>query len=315
MCIKFFKNYFLFFFVFRINIAIYIFSGIKTLNKFLYLSRYQNYYKQIKKNSCSLSEGSNCYFIEKNYSTYNNEINEKTNKTFDGWYNLLEKSDVYGIDFMYYSLLNKTKNFLSNNKNRIDNEAVPENKEKNYLLNFDSYDEFTKEKDIYFGEIKDKILNNNEYIIEIKGRLRLTYDKDLSESYLQVLNLGYPSTTYGIIESKFISISFHGKFFICDYIYIKPQDKNNRKESIYFLGFIDDKPIFSQSYLDNKKRNEKWLKISFEQATPISNLVIYGPYDIDNLSFIFPNKEYDFSNLYDIYSNKNIEKLINDEDI
>ena len=83
MCIKFFKNYFLFFFVFRINIAIYIFSGIKTLNKFLYLSRYQNYYKQIKKNSCSLSEGSNCYFIEKNYSTYNNKINEKTNKTFD----------------------------------------------------------------------------------------------------------------------------------------------------------------------------------------------------------------------------------------
>ena len=315
MCIYNYKNYLFLFIVFRINIAIYILSGIKTLNQFLYLSRYQNFYKQIKSNSCSLSEGSNCIFTEKNYSTHYNEINKHKNEIFKDWFNLLEKSDIYGIDFIYYLLLNKTKEYLLKNKNKIDSEVNSENKAMNYLLNFDSFDEFTKTKDMYFNEIKDKKIDNNEYIIEIKGRLRLAYDKDLSESYLQVLNLDYPSTTYGIIESKFISISFQGKLFICDYIYIKSHDKNNQKESIYFFGFIDNKPIFSQSYLDNKKRNEKWLKIGFEQTIPVSNLVIYGPYDIDNLSFTFPNKEYDFSNLYDIYANKNIEKLINDEDI
>ena len=88
-----------------------------------------------------------------------------------------------------------------------------------------------------------------------------------------------------------------------------------KKKNIDIIFLDDDKLIFSQSYLDNKKRNEKWLKISFEQTIPISNFVIYWSYNIDNLSFTFPNKEYDFSNLYDIYSNKNIEKLINDEDI
>ena len=315
MYVNIFKNFFFLFIVFPINNSIYIFSGIKILNKFLYLSRYQNFYKQIKTNSCSLSEGSNCYFIEKNYSSYIKTKNNCQNEIFEDWNNLLEKSDIYGIDFIYYLLSNKTKEYLLNNQNKTDNEANSENKAKNYLLNFDSYDEITKVKDIYFGENKDSKFDNNEIIIEIKGRLRLTYDKDLSESYLQVLNLDYPSTTYGVIESKMIEISFQGKFFICDYIYIKPHDKNNKKESIYFFGYINGKPIFSQSYLDNKKRNEKWLKISFQQSIPISNLIIYGPYDIDNLSFTFPNKEFDFTDLYDIYPNKNIEKLINDEDI
>ena len=132
----------------------------------------------------------------------------------------------------------------------------------------------------------EKERKEQEIILEIKGKLKLSYDKDESEAHLQVLYMDYPLNTYGSIESKFISISFQGKFFLCDYVYIKAHNKKDRKESIYFLGYIGNRAIFSQSYTDNKKRNEKWLKLGLQTTFPINLLVISGPYDIDNFSFI-----------------------------
>ena len=48
----------------------------------------------------------------------------------------------------------------------------------------------------------------------------------------------YPSKTYGIIESKSITISFKGKTFICNFFYIKSHNKNNKSEQIYLYGYI-----------------------------------------------------------------------------
>ena len=81
------------------------------------------------------------------------------------------------------------------------------------------------------------------------------------------------------------------------------------ERNLYYIG---NRAIFSQSYTDNKKRNEKWLKLGLQTTIPINLLVISSPYDIDNFSFTFPNKEYDDTNLY---RNNNYENLINDEDI
>ena len=53
----------------------------------------------------------------------------------------------------------------------------------------------------------------------------------------------------------------------------------------------------------------------FPRITPINKLLISGPYDIDNISFTFPNKKYDDSNLYNFYNYKYKEILIKDEDI
>ena len=41
--------------------------------------------------------------------------------------------------------------------------------------------------------------------------LKLTYDKDESEYYLTVIDKDYPTTTFGTIESKYISITFDFK--------------------------------------------------------------------------------------------------------
>ena len=308
------KNYIFLLFFFHINLATYILSGIKTLNKFLYLSRFKNYYKQSKANTCSLSDGSNCYYTENKYISNIDKRNNYENIMIEDWSKLIEEIELYGINNICFYYLNQTKEYLLKNKDKIDKEQNSQGEVFNYLLTFDNFDEITKSRDIYYEEIESekKIFYNREIIIEIKGKLRLSYDKDESEAHLQVLNLDYPLNTYGFIESKFISISFQGKFFLCDYVYIKAHDKKARKESIYFLGYIGNKAIFSQSYTDNKKRNEKWLKLGLQTTIPINLLVISGPYDIDNFSFTFPNKEYDDASLY---RNNNYENLFNDEDI
>ena len=144
--------------------------------------------------------------------------------------------------------------------------------------------------------------------------MRLSYDKDESEAYSKEINPDYPSKTYWIIESEFISISSQGKLFICDFLYIKAHDEK-KKENIYFFGYRGSQVIFAQSNADNKKRNEKWIKVHIQNSISINTLIISGSYDIDNLSFTFPNKIYDNSNLYRSNKNKNVAKLIKDEDI
>ena len=309
------KDFLFFFQFFHIIQASFLLSGLKTFNNFLYLSRYKEFNIQNKTNTCSLSKGPNCFFTEKQYISTYKEMNKEEKIFFEDWNKSFKLSEKYGLNNSYYFYRNKTLEYLLKNKQEIDKEQNSKGEVFKYLLTFDFFDESTKKKDIYFEESEKKIFYNQEIIIDIKGKLRLSYDKDESEAYLKAINVDYPSNTYGIIESKYISISFKGKLFICDFVYIKPHNERAKKESIYFVGYIGNKVVFTQSFSDNKKRNEKWLKVHFQTSTPINNLIISGSYDIDNIAFTFPNKNYDFSNLYDIYGHTNKANLIKDEDI
>jgi len=308
-------NFLLLLIFFNINNASHILLGLKSLNNFFYLTRYKKYHNQNKTNSCSLIDGSNCYFIEMKYLHSYNNINNHKNLILEDWNKSFEISKKYGLNNTYLFYRNKTEEYLLKNSNAIDLEQNSQGEILKYLLTFDSFNENTKLKDIYFEDKDKKIFYNEEIIIDIKGKLRLSYDKDESEEYLRELNADYPSKTFGIIESKFITISFQGKLFLCDFLYIRPHDDKSKKDFIYFFGYIGNKAVFTQSFIDNKKRNEKWLKVHFRNSIPINKLMISGPYDIDNLSFTFLNKQYDDSNLFRIYKNNNAAKLIKDEDI
>ena len=50
--------------------------------------------------------------------------------------------------------------------------------------------------------------------------------------------------------------------------------------------------MFSYTYTDDKKRKEKWVKATFPAFIAIDKLILSGPYDIDNISFTFPNKPF-----------------------
>ena len=308
------KNLIFLLIFFYLNNASYILSGIKTLNNFLYLSRYKKFYKQNKTTSCSFIDGPNCYFTEKNYLFNFNQFNEKENVIFEDWNKSLKNSEKYGLNNIYFFYRKKTKEYLIKNSNKIDFGQNSQGEAFTYLLTFDYFDQYTIVKDIFFEENIKKTFYNQEFIIEIKGKLKLSYDKDETEEYLRQIYPDYPSKTYGIIDSKFISISFQGKLFICKFLYIRPHDEKSKKEIIYFTGYVGKQAMFIQSYIDIKKRKEKWIKVYFRNFIPINILMISGPYDIDNLSFTFLNKHYDDSNLYK-NNNNEIVKLIKDEDI
>ena len=295
----------------------YISSGLKTLNKFLYSSRFNTYKNQTKKEICSLSEGINCYYTEKKYLKNYDKLPKNSNIN-DEWVYFLNRTRNYKNEDIVDYFNNYTSNYIKKNKDKVDKNQNSKGEVFQYLLTFDDYDEYTMKKDIYYDSKSDKsrkIFFNKEININIEGKLRLSYDKDLSDYYLKSVIEDYPSKTFGYIESEYITISFQGKVFVCNFAYIKAHEEKSKSKEVFFYGYVGNRLSFTYSYKDNKKRDEKWLKVLFPSVIPINSLIISGPYDIDNISFLFPNKKYEDSNVYSMYNYKNIKILIEDEDI
>lgn len=311
--------YLFLFFIYNNNQAIYLPSGIKSLNKFLYHSRLTKYVEQNKDKICSLSDGPNCYFTEKDYTKHyiltKNE-NNKNEKINNDWVKLYSKINTNE----YQNILNKlefnTSNYINTYSNQIDEEQNPKNEIVNLLMTFDDFDEDTIKGDIYLEEKMGKIIYNQQIIADISGKLLLKYEKDLSEKHLKTRYLDYPSRTYGFIESEFITISFRGKLFSINFLYIKGHDEISKYEPINFFGYLNEQLVYSYTYTDNKKRNEKWLKLGFPDNIVVDKLMISGMYDIDNISFNFPSViNVDTNEIYTMYNYKNIKILVSNDDI
>ena len=156
------KNLIFLLIFFYINNASYILSGIKTLNNFLYLSRYKKFYKQNKTTSCSFIDGPNCYFTEKNFLYTFNQYNEKENIIIEDWNKSLKNSEKYGLNNIYFFYRNKTKEYLIKNSNKIDFGQNSQGEAFTYLLTFDYFDQYTIVKDIFFEENIKKTFYNQE---------------------------------------------------------------------------------------------------------------------------------------------------------
>jgi hypothetical protein len=316
---KFNKIIFLFFYINNYLNAIYLQSGIKSLNKFLYHSRISKYSEQNNDKICSLSDGPNCFFTEKEYIKYyistknENNLHDKIN---NGWVKLYSKIPKNEYGTILQKLEFNTSNYINTYSNQIDEEQNPKNDIANLLLTFDSFDIDTIKGDKYLDEKTDKIIYNEYIIAEIKGKLLLKYDKDDSEKDIKNKRLDYPKTTYGVIESDFITITFKGKLFSVNFLYIKGHDKLSKYEPINFYGYLNDQMVYSYTYTDNQKRKEKWLKVAFPETIIVDKLLISGTYDIDNISFNFPNSiNVDTNEIYSMYNYKNIKILVKNEDI
>jgi hypothetical protein len=305
--------YFALFFSLKINVCIYISSGLNTLNKFLYISRISKYFNQSQINLCSLSDGPICYFTENNFAKHylktNNE--NKNSKIDDKWVKLLSKIPKNNYKRTLYHLSKITSNYINSYINETDKEQTPKNDKLFILMTFD--DETTKENT--YLEKLTSVFYNERLIADFEGKLRLFDDHDLSEENTKISD--YPSKLYGIIESEFITISFRGKFFICNYVYIRAHDEQSKSEEIKFYGFLGENIKFEYSYTDNKERKEKWLKVFFpSEVEVVDKLVISGPYDIDNISFTFLYKiNVDEEENYYLYNHQKVEKLIENDDL
>ena len=310
--------YIFFIFISKFN-SIYLRSGIKVFNKFLYHSRMSKYVEQNKDKICSLSDGPNCFFTEKIYTKHyiltknENNKNSRINNDWVKLYSLIPKNE-YQI-YLQKSELNTSK-YINSYSNLTDEEQNPKNEIVNLLMTFDTFDVDTIKGDIYLEEKMGKIIYNEKIIADIQGKLLLKYDKDKSEEKFKYLYQDYPSTTYGVIESEFITISFRGKLFSVNFFYIKGHDEYSKYEPINFYGYLGEQLVYSYTYTDNKKRNEKWIKVAFPDNIIVDKIIVSGKYDIDNISFNFPSIiNVDTNEIYNMYNYKNIKILIKNEDI
>jgi len=312
------KIFFLLYFINNIK-SIYLSSGIKSFNKFLYYSRISKYSEQNIDKICSISDGPNCFFTEKEYIKHymltrnENNINDKINNAWVKLYSKIPKNE-------YKEILEKlefnTSNYINTYSNQIDEEQNPKNEIINLLMTFDTFDVDTLKGDIYLEEKMGKIIYNENVIADIKGKLLLKYDNDKSENDLKNKIQDYPTNTYGVIESDFITISFRNKLFSVNFFYIKGHDEYSKYEPINFYGYLNDQLVYSYTYTDNKKRKEKWLKVGFPDKILVDKLLVSGTYDIDNISFHFPNSvNVDANEIYNMYNYKNIKTLVKNEDI
>ena len=248
---------------FKINFCIYLSSGIITLNKFLYSSRISTYDEQNEIGTCSLSDGPNCFFSEKKYINHylktNNE--DKNSIINDEWVYFYSKIQNKNYETILNNLSKYTTNYIDSYSEKIDSDQNPQT---DYLGILMTFDDDTTKKNMFLKKLTN-IFYNEKLIADFEGRLRLYDDEGLPGKDEKNTKYGdnYPSKLYGIIESEFITISFRGKFFICNYVYIRAHDEQSKLEEIKFYGFLGENIKFEYSYTDNKERKEKWLKVFF----------------------------------------------------
>ena len=222
--------YIILFFSFGINkgICIYLPSGINSLNKFLYLSRISKYNNQTKTATCSLSDGPNCYFTEnrytKNYIQTNNE--NKNNTINNEWVKFYSKIPENNYKNILHNLSKYSLKYINSTLQKSDKEQNPKNQELNILMTFD---DSTTKKDMYLERLTN-IFYNEKLIADFQGKLKLSKDDNPPEKPKDLKSANYPSKLYGAIESDYVSISFRGKFFVCNYCFIKAHYDDNTPE-------------------------------------------------------------------------------------
>jgi hypothetical protein len=303
------------------NNCIYLPSGINTLNKFLYLSRISKYNNQNKTHSCSLNDGPNCYFTEDSYvKHYIQTKNEDKDFIINNeWAKLHSKMQQNKKNYTYQTindnLYQHSLNYIKSFSKKKDSDQNPSTEKLNILMTFD--DDTTK-KNMYLEKLSN-IFYNEKLIADFQGRLRLSDEEQLSKSEIDKNKkkiLDYPSKLYGIIESEYVSISFRGKKFVCNYCYIRVHNKESKSEEIHFYGYLGDKILYGYSYTDKKDNDENWVFVTFPDVIIIDKLVISGPYDIDNISFTFQYEiTTDSQEIFYMYNHLRIDDLVDNEDI
>lgn len=303
--------YFILFCSFKIKFCIYLSSGINSLNKFLYISRITSFHSQKNINSCSLNDGPNCYFTENKYINHYYQIDNenKRDKINEEWAHFYSKIPNENYKNVLQNLEKYTLNYINLYSKESDKDQNPENQLLFILMTFD--DETTK-KDMYLKKLTN-FFYNEQIIADFGGKLKLTKDEDLLEKELNS-DHSYPSNLYGIIESDYISISFRWKLFACNYCYVKAHDEKSKKEKITFYGSLSDEIVYSYTFSDNEQKKEKWTKFTFPKKIVVDKLIISGPYDIDNISFIFGYKiNVNENENYYLYNYKKKKILVENE--
>ena len=199
------------------------------------------------------------------------------------------------------------KNYISS---RSDSSQIPQPITLRLSLTFESYDDMTKKGDMYAYASKPVHFLTETVYIEFEGKLRLSYGEVSKEKELK----GLPTKTFGIIESRNLVIKLGGKKFICEYFYMRLREEDFK--SIIVEGYSGNTRAFSaNTEINYMHKSNNWIKVNLP-GTKVDRIILPGGIDIDNFKFLIETtKQYDISVQFHTSYTKNIQELINDDDI
>lgn len=211
----------------------------------------------MEKRSCSLADGPNCFqvsnFKEIEDNEYLLEVLEKMK---------IEKVNI-SLETLYKRLNQELTKFKEKHKRSLN--EVFKFKPKimmNLLLNFESYDQTTKDHDFYMPEEKVIQFQVGFLKINFRGKLRLTQKKRNEEITSDIKSgLDTPSKTYGVVEED-LTILFDKPVYV-KYMYTRQHKSEDQLDDIksgnnIIVGYINGKERFHQSMVKN---SDKWVNL------------------------------------------------------
>ena len=259
-----------------ININTKIISeGYHFFDIFYYRDFYQNIITQKKNNKCSIEDGPSCYYIKSkdeniisselkelypDKELFKKESNEKIYSKIKASSKLIQGKDVKEIEEEIYSF--DTPYMVS------------------LYLTFESYDEKTKDNDIYAPETIDNQYETGRLTLTISGKLRLSQKNAEKYESKLVVNLREegPKKTYAYVESKEVIFKFSSKSSI-NYLYIKKNRYNLKNKNFYLYGYVNgNRNIIIQ--VENVP-SSRWIKVNGNGEMYDSIGLIRG-FDYDN---------------------------------
>ena len=250
-------------------------EGYHFFDIFYYRDFYQNIITQKKNNKCTIEDGPSCYYIKskdenlisselkslyKDKELFKQETNEKIYSKIKAATKSIQGKDVKEIEEEIYSF--DTPYMVS------------------LYLTFESYDEKTKDNDIYAPETIDNEYESGRLTLTISGKLRLSQkNAEKYESKLLVnLREEGPKKTYAYVESKEVIFKFSSKSSI-NYLYIKKNRYNLKNKNFYLYGYAN-----GHRHIISKVENvpsSRWIKVNGNGEMYDSIGLIRG-FDYDN---------------------------------
>jgi hypothetical protein len=252
-----------------INLCTYRKEAFHIFDPYYYGDLFNLYSNNIAINKCSISQGPNCFFLNK-YNQIENDFNNMN----------IKKKDFYEIKKYFETFTEKVE---KSSKNEINNENIKNLNnlvEYNLLLTFESYEEKVKEKNFYLPE---EILTNFEfgYIkLTFIGKLLITKD-NLPKIPNMKNNPDYPSGPYGIIESEELVIKFHKPMYFIS-VYARKSKTNKLFNPLFEIkGTLNEKNFLLASI--NIDNDNQWKKVMNTQGQITDSIILKKGFDIDNI--------------------------------
>ena len=285
-------------FSFQIITATIIKEGYHFFDIFYYKDMYKNFVTQKNNNKCSIDEGPNCYYIPKNATLIAHDLKS----IFPKSYSFLkeEPKNIYNkLKEETQLISNKDTELLEEKIYSFDSPLVM-----SLFLTFESYDEKTRDNDIYSPETIDTLFDIGRLTLTILGKLRISQKNSKLFEYPQNIvdtKDEKPKGSYAFVESKEVLIKFNSKSKIAS-VYIKKNKFNTNNKPFYLYGYKGDKR-FVITKMENVP-SSRWIKVNGDGNKYDGILLIRG-FDYDNFvinSEITKDNSIDYNKISKKYS-------------